>query len=150
MGVDFMNKIITRQPWHDLFKHPRRGQQRERQRVKGVRLTKQWDCEQFRNFFFFCGTDRRSSVWSHPFWSVLQQGVGDCYKVRCMDVCLSTKVPYFCVKRLFLFAVLGMILTDFLSFRCLNPNPEERPDIVEVRCCAESLQCQTLHLRWSK
>ena len=47
---------------------------------------------------------------------------------------------------LVLFAVLGMILTDFLSFRCLNPNPEERPDIVEVRCCAESLQCQTLHL----
>lgn len=39
---------------------------------------------------------------------------------------------------------------DFLSFRCLNPNPEERPDIVEVRCCAESLQCQTLHLRGSK
>ena len=67
-----------------------------------------------------------------------------------MDVCLSTKFPYFCVKRLFLFAVLGMILTDFLSFRCLNPNPEERPDIVEVRCCAESLQCQTLHLRGSK
>ena len=100
--------------------------------------------------FFFCGTDRRSSVWSHPFWSVLQQGVGDCYKVRCMDVCLSTKFPYFCVKWLFLFAVLGMILTDFLSFRCLNPNPEERPDIVEVRCCAESLQCQTLHLRGSK